>query len=169
MNWLHRVRPTGLQHYLRAEYGNMILQLIRSRLAQKIVYQSQFACSWWNRRYGPVEASDSVIYNGVDLRVFSPDDTSSLPTDRIRVLLVEGRLAGGYESGLENGVQLVREMKLILNSNFNTSIPGIVELTVAGRVDPQIKANWKQDNGVVINYLEQVPHECIPTIDRSAH
>src|SRR5512145_2154698 len=33
MNWVHRVRYTGIKHFLRAEYGNRILAVIRSRLA----------------------------------------------------------------------------------------------------------------------------------------
>src|SRR4030042_679802 len=49
MNWIHRKRPTGIKHYLRAEYGNIILSLIRSRLADRIVYQSEFSRQWWER------------------------------------------------------------------------------------------------------------------------
>ncbi|HZD41742.1 MAG TPA: hypothetical protein VE131_13545, partial [Terriglobales bacterium] len=29
MNWIHRVKRTGLRHYLRAEYGNALLSFIR--------------------------------------------------------------------------------------------------------------------------------------------
>ncbi len=52
MNWLHRLGGnlrTGLRHFLRAEYGNLMLQLIRTRLASRIVYQSQFVRGWWER------------------------------------------------------------------------------------------------------------------------
>ena len=49
MNWLQRVRPAGWRHFLRAEYGNRLLALIRGRLAQRIVYQSHFARGWWER------------------------------------------------------------------------------------------------------------------------
>src|SRR5512140_127419 len=41
INWIHRRRNTGPRHYLRAEYGNTILSLIRSRIATHIVYQSE--------------------------------------------------------------------------------------------------------------------------------
>ncbi len=52
MNWIHRKRRTGWRHYARAEYGNIILSLIRSRLADMIVYQSEFSHKWWERVYG---------------------------------------------------------------------------------------------------------------------
>src|SRR5512136_2268622 len=47
MNWIHRKTRTGWRHYLRAEYGNLILSLIRSRLASQIIYQSEFSHDWW--------------------------------------------------------------------------------------------------------------------------
>src|SRR5512143_582318 len=52
MNWIHRKRQTGWRHYLRAEYGNIILSLIRSQLADRIIYQSEFSHQWWERVYG---------------------------------------------------------------------------------------------------------------------
>jgi glycosyltransferase involved in cell wall biosynthesis len=169
MNWLHRVRFTGLRHYMRAEYGNLILRFIRSRLTHGIVYQSQFAHKWWEKKYGPVEVAHSVIYNGVDLQVFTSNDLSTLPADRIRVLVVEGRLEGGYESGLENALKLVREIKSRLNSLESTTTSKIVELTIVGRVQPQMKSIWKSGDGLMINWLEQISHDQIPEVDRSAH
>jgi glycosyltransferase involved in cell wall biosynthesis len=169
LNWIHRVRNTGLRHFIKAEYGNIILQLIRSRLAHEIVYQSQFAYKWWERTYGPVGGANSVVYNGVDLEIFKPDDKSTLPADRIRILLVEGRMEGGYEAGLENAFQLGREIISSSKEIRNGTTPEIVELTIVGRVNPRVKAAMRQDNGLRIKWLEQIPHEHIPEIDRSAH
>ena len=75
MNWLHRLagmRQDGWRHYLRAEYGNRLLALIRSRLASRIVYQSEFARRWWERIHGPLPVENRVIHNGVDLNSYSP-------------------------------------------------------------------------------------------------
>ena len=33
MNWIHRLGGTGVRHYLRSEYGNFLLRLIRSKVA----------------------------------------------------------------------------------------------------------------------------------------
>ena len=52
MNWIHRKRRTGIRHALRAEYGNLVLNAIRTRLAERIVYQSHFAQGWWGRGHG---------------------------------------------------------------------------------------------------------------------
>ena len=60
MNWLHRHLKTGLRHRLRAEYGNLLLNLIRTRFATRIVYQSQFARDWWTRVYGPTPAPSTM-------------------------------------------------------------------------------------------------------------
>ena len=49
INWIHRRRRTGPRHFLRAEYGNLILSFIRSRVATHILYQSEFTRRWWNR------------------------------------------------------------------------------------------------------------------------
>jgi glycosyltransferase involved in cell wall biosynthesis len=169
MNWIHRVRPTGLRHSLRAEYGNFVLRFIRARLVDGVVYQSQFARQWWNRVCGQVEVAETVVHNGVDLQVYSPSNDSAPPNDRMRVLLVEGRLAGGYESGLENAILLVQEIKANQTKRKNTFTSQPVELTVVGRVDELLKAQWRQQDGLVIKWAGQVPHDRIPEIDRSAH
>ena len=101
MNWLHRLQPTGMRHRMRADYGNTLLALIRSRLADHIIYQSQFARGWWEKEHGPSSVPSKVMYNGVDLELFSPAGSHQRPADRYRLLLVEGSLMGGYELGLE--------------------------------------------------------------------
>ena len=100
MNWLHRRRYTGVRHFLRAEYGNRVLQYIRTRIASHIVYQSNFAREWWQNSHGNDDVPVSVIHNGVDLEAFTPDGPQQRPTDVYRLLLVEGRLSGGMRPGL---------------------------------------------------------------------
>ncbi len=107
MNWLHRRLKTGLTHYLRAEYGNLLLGIIRHRLADVIVYQSAFAQKWWESVHGVAPVPSRVVYNGVDLAYYTPDGLHTRPQDRYRILLVEGSLMGGYEIGLQVAVALV--------------------------------------------------------------
>src|SRR5512135_3537168 len=54
INWIHRVRPTPLRLWLRSETANLLLASIRRRLADRVVYQSEFVRDWWTRRYGTV-------------------------------------------------------------------------------------------------------------------
>ncbi len=164
MNWLHRKRRTGLKHYLRAEYGNFILAQIRKRLAMRIVYQSRFSKEWWERAHGPTPVPCGVVYNGVDLQQFHPDGLADLPQDRYRLLMVEGTLGGGYETGLETAIQLVHRL-----SDEGLGLKREIELTVAGRVDSSLRKQWLEKAGIRLTFTGQVPPEGIAGLDRSAH
>ena len=94
MNWLHRLglrqpaQRTGARHFLRAEYGNTVLALIRNRLVHHIVYQSEFVHGWWDRVSGRTSVPSTVIYNGVDLAVYTPQGLQNRPEENFRLLLV---------------------------------------------------------------------------------
>ncbi len=146
INWIHRRRSTGLRHRLRAEYGNFILSLIRSRIATHILYQSEFCHRWWEEWYGKVEAGFSVVHNGADLEEFHPAEGSMAGTatttggalrddakgGRCRLLVVEGSLGGGYDMGLDNAVRLAETLAR------KYGFP--MEVMVAGRISEEHKA-----------------------------
>ena len=176
MNWLHRQRRTGLRHYLRSEYGNGLLRLIRNRLATHVVYQSYFVKDWWERKYGSAPGPSSVIYNGVDLNTYSPFGESSLPEDYFRILMVEGNLRGGYEIGVEYAYN----MAVILMSEFEEKKSRFrttgLELMVVGHAPPDLKDMWdkrifknKKSKQVRIVWFGEAAPQKIPEIDRSAH
>lgn len=171
MNWLHRQMRTGMRHYLRAEIGNWLLGYIRSHLADFIVYQSRFSREWWERVRGPALSPDRMIYNGVDLILYSPGSVADVPVDRWRVLLVEGSLMGGYETGLEVAVQLVEGLERRLNASKTPALANRrkVELMVVGRVSDQTRQRWQQQTPIQIEWIGRVAPERIPEIDRSAH
>ncbi len=169
-NWLHRVRragsssPVGARHSLRSEYGNWLLQVIRTRLVDRIVYQSEFARGWWERAAGPTPVPHRVIHNGVDLSFYSPEGPRQLPerghADLRRMLLVEGSLMGGYELGLEHALTLADRLQA------DHELP--VELLVAGKVTPELQAITSREARVPVRWLGLVPREQIPAVDRSA-
>jgi glycosyltransferase involved in cell wall biosynthesis len=161
MNWIHRRRQTGLRHYLRAEYGNIILSLIRSRLASQIVYQSEFSHLWWDRVYGVGSIPWQVVYNGVDLERYRPTGEGEIPQDHIRILLVEGAIAGGYEWGLETAIKMAE----CVNGAYNHPI----ELMVVGRVATSLQNEWNKKAKIQVNFTGQVLAEKVPVLDRSAH
>lgn len=171
MNWLHRRLKTGLTHYLRAEYGNLLLTIIRQRIADVIVYQSAFAQKWWERVHGPAPVLSRVVYNGVDLSHYTPDGAHTRPGDCYRVLLVEGSLMGGYEIGLEVAVALVERLSAILSHAQSRSEHGMspIELMVVGRVAEQTRKHWEQRSSIPIRWAGLVPGDQIPQVDRSAH
>lgn len=165
MNWVHRNRRTGLRHFLRAEYGNWLLSFIRSRLADGIVYQSDFAREWWEGVHGVTPVPSTVIHNGVDLAIYSPRGAHKRPKERFRVLLVEGSLMGGYEIGLETAITLVDR----LNASYSHMLKKQVELMVVGRVAKQVRDRWEAHSKSLILWRGLVPPKGIPKIDRSAH
>ncbi len=174
MNWLHRLPPApnrprfSLRHILRAELANLNLALIRRRLATAIVYQSQFARQWWEQRYGSTPQPNRVIYNGVDLSLFNPQGDHQRPSDRLRILMVEGSLGGGYEWGLRIAVRLVEEMRS-LQAEWGRLYPHGIELMIAGQVAEGLRQAWDQAAGNSIRWQGRVAPSEIPYLDRSAH
>ncbi len=161
MNWVHRKKKTGVKHFLRSEYGNLILSTIRKHLVDAIIYQSQFARSWWQTAYGRSHVESTVIYNGVDVETYHPEGSQHCPDDHIRILLVEGHLGQGNESGLMNAIQLVET----LQSRFSQPI----ELMVAGKVPQEIIDKVSNATSIWLTWAGIVPRSEIPVLDRSAH
>jgi len=158
LNWIHRVHPISLKHSLRAEYGNLILSLIRRFVAGRIIYQSEFSRWWWNKRFGQIGSPYSVVYNGVDLKIYSPGE--SRPMDVYRLLVVEGSLGGGYETGLENAIRLAEDL---------SARGWPMELQVVGEVSEPLKGAWVNKSKVPLRWSGQVKREDIPAFDRAAH
>lgn len=161
MNWIHRRRFTGAGHFLRSEINNLLLASIRRYLADRVVYQSDFARAWWHSVYHAVAAPGAVIYNSVDLLQFNPAGPQRRPTDRFTVLLVEGHLAGGYELGLVNAVDLVRQL--------GSQVDRPVDLVVVGEVSSDLRIQYDLPGPGKIIWNGVVSRDEIPSIDRSAH
>lgn len=161
MNWVHRARRTGVRHYLRSEINNYILQIIRRYVADFVIYQSHFAQGWWQRVFGGIKTPTTIVYNGVDLNIYSPIGTGTPPAGRTRILLVEGFLAHGYEVGIENGIALSAHIASL------TARP--VELQVAGVVEPATVQHWQKRAPIPVLWEGVVERAHIPEMCRSAH
>jgi glycosyltransferase involved in cell wall biosynthesis len=159
INWVQRRRRTSLRYWLRAEYGNFIISYLRRHFANRVVYQSEFVHSWWEDWFGPTQVPYQVIHNGVDLNIYTPDGTHSRPTQNLRLLVVEGSLAGGLDFGLHLAVDLARQLARTRK----------VELVVLGSVSPGSAERVRQNEPFVAQFPGLVGRERIPEIDRSAH
>ncbi len=157
INWVQRVKWSGVKYSVRAEYGNFMLSLIRSRFADRVIYQSQFIRKWWEDWYGVAKAPATVIINGVDLNTYTPEGESERPTDVYRMLLLEGSLAGGLNSGLFHAVSVAEKL----------SVKYPMELVVAGTVDEGTKRNLHSK--VPVKFLGTIPRAEIPKLARSSH
>ena len=159
INWVHRARWAGFRYTVRAIYGNANLSLIRARFASHVIYQSQFIRRWWENWYGPASIPFSVILNGVDLTGYTPKGLHERPTQHIRLLVVEGSLAGGLDSGLHHAIHLANTLSKKLR----------IELWIVGRVDFHTQNKMKHQTAFRIKFLNTVPREHIPWLMRSSH
>ena len=159
LNWVHRARWAGPRYTIRAIYGNANLSFIRKRLAQQIIYQSQFVRGWWEDWYRPARVPSSVILNGVDLGRFTPDGLHERPSGHYRILIAEGSLTGALNSGLLHAAALADQ----LSHQFK------IELCIAGTVDRRSKRKLEDWHSFRIRFLDAIPREQIPWIMRSSH
>ena len=159
INWVHRIRWAGPRYTLRAIYGNRNLAFIRARLADHVIYQSQFIKHWWEDWYHPARVPASVIINGVDLSRYTPQGLHERPSGHYRLLVVEGSLAGGLNYGLFHAAALAS----MLSKKFK------IELMIVGRVDEGTKNKLKHQNVFRLQFMDTVSREHIPWLMRSAH
>jgi glycosyltransferase involved in cell wall biosynthesis len=156
---VHRARWAGLRYTVRAIYGNANLSFIRSRLADHVIYQSQFIEHWWRDWYRPVTVPSSVILNGVDLSRYTPQGLHERPSSHYRLLVVEGSMAGAQNAGLRHAAQLAGA----LSKKFK------IELTIVGHVDKRSKHMLREQTAFRIRYMDTIPREQIPWMMRSSH
>ena len=159
-NWIHRRRRTGVRHFLRAEWNNRRLRWVRDRVATAVVYQSEFARSWWERECGRATAPACVVLNGVDLEEYSPHGKERPPEDFHRIQLVEARFEGGYEIGLDWALGLAGRVA-------KHGLP--VELSIVGAAPRPSRRLGEPPSGVTVRWHGVVPSGSVPSHDRSAH
>jgi glycosyltransferase involved in cell wall biosynthesis len=159
INWVHRVRWAGPRYTIRAIYGNANLSFIRRRLADHVIYQSQFIKHWWDDWYRPARVPSTVILNGVDLNRYTPHGLHERPSGHFRLLVVEGSLAGGLNYGLFNAASLASA----LSKRFK------IELMIVGRVDGRTKNKLTHQNNFRIQFMDTTPRDHIPWLMRSSH
>lgn len=163
VNWVHRVKWSGVRYTVRAVYGNALLALIRNRFADRVIYQSEFIRGWWQDWYGVANAPATVIHNGINLNAYTQSGKDDRPTERYRMLLLEGSLARGLNSGLFHAAATAQK----LSAKYS------IEVVVAGTVDESTQ--WKINSvisgvkNLSIKFLGTVPRAEVPKLARSSH
>jgi glycosyltransferase involved in cell wall biosynthesis len=159
INWVHRASWAGPRYTIRAIYGNANLSFIRRRLADHVIYQSQFVKDWWEDWYRPTRVPSSVILNGADLNQYTPSGLHERPSGHYRLLIVEGSLTGALNSGLFHATELAER----LSHQYK------IELCIVGRVDRRTKNKLQRKTTFRVRFLDTIPREQIPWIMRSSH
>ncbi len=161
MNFVHRRKFTGMKHFLRSEINNWIMQTIRSRLANRIIYQSWFSQQWWQREYGALDKPIRVIHNGINLEEYHPSANVPDLSNGVRLLTVEGHLKNGVETGLFNAVQSLQYWKEYNGKPVRLVVAGDVPVTVRSRAEALIPGR--------IDWLGILPRESIPVELQKSH
>ena len=123
--WLHRVGGfrAAPSRWLGSELRNAMEQWIHGRLADCVVYQSDFVRDWWGRK-GWWQPSDAVVIrNGLDLQEFQPVGAGAgVGNANPDVVCVEGHVDySPYAIDLLNamvGELAERDAKLIVYGGF---------------------------------------------------
>jgi glycosyltransferase involved in cell wall biosynthesis len=161
INWLHRLRYTGIRHFVRSEVNNLVISFIRHFLADEIVYQSLFIQEWWNKVYGGVPGNSHVIYNAVNLDTYNPGGPQERPSDHVRILVVEGHLGDAQQVALENTIHLTELLPQALSTR--------IELMIAADVPVSLRKKWDSQSSAWTTWKGIIKREEIPFLDRSAH
>lgn len=161
MNWVHRRRFTGVNHFLRSERNNFLLATIRRFLADGVIYQSQFSKTWWHSVYGGTHSPDTVVYNGVDLEQYIPLNLKESQDGLIRLLIIEGHLGGGHQYGLD----IAHHLGLGLQNRLNRP----VEIRIVGDVPEPDRLKWSRVSDIQMQFLGVVPRHDIRGLNHTSH
>jgi glycosyltransferase involved in cell wall biosynthesis len=158
---VHRRCFTGVSHFFRAEKNNLLLSVIRRYLANRIVYQSHFSQEWWLSVYKYISCDERVVFNGVDLSVYTPGNAQEKPQGCTRILVVEGNIGWGHEYGIRNSYCLGQQVREF------TGQP--VELIIVGSVPAEAKRQWGGEKDLQVRYMGILPREEVIPLYRSTH
>jgi len=89
--FIHRLFQVGVKGYLLRELWNLHMRFIHYRIADHIIYQTEYCHKVWINRYGAEKLPYSIIPNGVDLNVFSPGQDKYRSSAKVVVISVEGQ------------------------------------------------------------------------------
>lgn len=154
IHWQHRYWFTGARNYMLAEIRNLIMRFIRRQIADHVIYQSQFSQNWWEDRYGKTDCPSTVIFNGVDLDVFSPKGPLSSDDPGAMVLSAEGSQGADRH---QIAISLARAISEVEND---------IRLVLVGKL-------WQPGSDYITNdpfvrFVGQVPYSDMPKYYRAA-
>lgn len=139
---------------IRTWLGQQNVALTRRYLADRIVYQSCFVRESWEKEHSHLNKPSTVIYNGVDLSLFSPDGSKYDSSADICLINVEGTQIYPEESPAFEVAQEMRKRGLD------------VELLIFGNPLSDIAARYAPYP--FINFMGSIANEELPFYYRGA-
>ena len=96
----------GFLNFVKSRIINIIVNFIRCRLANHIVYQSLYVRKVW-KTFGATKSGSSVIYNAVDLNEFNPTNKDSKLLNA-KIVVVEGTVQGPLAVNALNAISFYK-------------------------------------------------------------
>ncbi|MEW6671030.1 MAG: glycosyltransferase family 4 protein [Thermodesulfobacteriota bacterium] len=115
-NFEHRFKKSKLRNYFMAEIRNYIMRIIRSKLADHVIYQSKYVEERWISYCGKSKSAASIIYNGVDLNNFSPIGKRYQSKGDVCLISVEGN------QSVENSNMAIGLSKKLIESGLKIEL-----------------------------------------------
>lgn len=154
LNWRHKTVRSFNKYWWMSEIRNRLMSHIRSKLADSVIYQSNFVKEWWIHKHGDVQAPEYVIYNAVDLEVFRPSRYE--PLEKPVLISVEGEI--------QNDDITFGTISLVANNLIRPGVIGAYK--IYGKADSNLKNKLSELDGV--EYEGQLERQEIPNRLRSA-
>jgi len=131
INWKHKKMKVSSFFFLKSIIQNLLMNFIRSFLADHVVYQSKFVKEWWSNEFGDLSKPSSIIVNGSN---FSLADTSKeFKGEKITVTCVEGTIQNDFVT-----ISLIRSLEEQCKAN-----PVIESIEIFGRYDLDVKEEFR--------------------------
>lgn len=89
INWIHRMKKTSWRNYLLCEIRRISGKFLHAFVVDKVVYQSEFVKTWWEKSGWRIRDSSTIIYNGVDCNEFRPN---TYDINNLSLICVEGNI-----------------------------------------------------------------------------
>jgi glycosyltransferase involved in cell wall biosynthesis len=151
--WREFLQDRGVKISLLCHVRNFIMAFIRRRLADVVIYQSEFIRKSWDERFGAVSTPSRIIYNGTNPDLFYP--VAQKREGKPVLLCVEGEIQRG--SG-------VTEMIVALAEALIPDVLGGIVLV--GKLTPEDHAALGACEGVRVR--GKIPREEMPTVFQGA-
>ena len=143
MNWIHRVRPSGLKYSLHSEEANLAIAFYRRFVCNKIIYQSPFCEQRWNKVYGELSKPSRIIFNGTDLQKFHPGVGEPDFGTQINFVLAEGSFRYGMDFGLDAAAELALGLADRFSRSVSFHVAGKITKETENRIHKQLKESGK--------------------------
>ena len=133
----------GFLNFVKSRIINIIVNFIRCRLANHIVYQSLYVRKVW-KTFGATKSGSSVIYNAVDLNEFYPTNKDSKLLNA-KIVVVEGTVQGPLAVNALNAISFYK-------------------VDIYGSLQKEIKKKINEVRLKNLNFHGPVPRHMIPKV-----